>query len=223
MRGASVRNETPYLVPIVGDWPNRPGGHPWNPHGTSWTWIPTGGLLAGRSRAARCLAGSSRRLPGAQQLGGVRRHMDQDVHADDIDGGCVRVGAPRRERHPRSFHLGRVRRCRSSGEHRARLAVSLRLHRPGLIDSGSHAVTGRRLLLHLRHREPGAARHPHSCATWTRNTQRVATPSVGHTGRSPGRHPQTPCPPTRRRPTDDIPRWTTTSTCSRISRLGGSS
>ena len=49
----------------------------------------TGGLLAGRSRAARCLAGSSRRLPGAQQLGGVRRHMDQDVHADDIDGGCV--------------------------------------------------------------------------------------------------------------------------------------
>jgi uncharacterized protein with NAD-binding domain and iron-sulfur cluster len=34
--GRVIRNETPYLVPIVGDWPNRPGGDPWNPHGTSW-------------------------------------------------------------------------------------------------------------------------------------------------------------------------------------------
>jgi uncharacterized protein with NAD-binding domain and iron-sulfur cluster len=34
--GRVVRNETPYLVPIVGDWPNRPGADPWNPHGTSW-------------------------------------------------------------------------------------------------------------------------------------------------------------------------------------------
>ncbi|TFV58854.1 FAD-dependent oxidoreductase [Mycobacterium sp. PS03-16] len=33
--GRPVRNQTPYLVPIVGDWPNRPGGNPWNPHGTS--------------------------------------------------------------------------------------------------------------------------------------------------------------------------------------------
>jgi uncharacterized protein with NAD-binding domain and iron-sulfur cluster len=38
--GRVIRNETPYLVPIVGDWPNRPGGDPWNPHGTSWTSVP---------------------------------------------------------------------------------------------------------------------------------------------------------------------------------------
>ena len=38
--GRVVRNETPYLVPIVGDWLNRPGGHPWNPHDTSWTYTP---------------------------------------------------------------------------------------------------------------------------------------------------------------------------------------
>ncbi|TPG34576.1 FAD-dependent oxidoreductase [Mycolicibacterium hodleri] len=34
--GRAVRNETPYLVPIIGDWPNRPGRDPWNPHNTSW-------------------------------------------------------------------------------------------------------------------------------------------------------------------------------------------
>ncbi|ULP39017.1 NAD(P)-binding protein [Mycolicibacterium rufum] len=39
--GRVVRNETPYLVPIVGDWENRPGGDPWNPHETSWTSTPT--------------------------------------------------------------------------------------------------------------------------------------------------------------------------------------
>jgi len=39
--GRVVGNETPYLVPIVGDWDNRPGGDPWNPHGSSWTFVPT--------------------------------------------------------------------------------------------------------------------------------------------------------------------------------------
>ena len=39
-QGRVVRNESPYLVPIVGDWNNRPGSDPWNPHGTSWTTIP---------------------------------------------------------------------------------------------------------------------------------------------------------------------------------------
>ena len=34
---ARSRNEAPYLVPIVGDWPNRPGAEPWNPHESSWT------------------------------------------------------------------------------------------------------------------------------------------------------------------------------------------
>jgi NAD(P)-binding Rossmann-like domain len=39
--GRVIRNETPYLVPIIGDWDNRPGGDPWNPHGTSWIFVPT--------------------------------------------------------------------------------------------------------------------------------------------------------------------------------------
>ncbi|MEE6139441.1 NAD(P)-binding protein [Mycobacterium sp. 050128] len=38
--GRVVRNESPYLVPIVGDWDNRPGSDPWNPHGTSYTRTP---------------------------------------------------------------------------------------------------------------------------------------------------------------------------------------
>ena len=39
-QGRVVRNETPYLVPIIGDWTNRPSSDPWNPHGTSWTSAP---------------------------------------------------------------------------------------------------------------------------------------------------------------------------------------
>jgi uncharacterized protein with NAD-binding domain and iron-sulfur cluster len=39
-QGRVVRNQTPYLVPIVGDWNNRPGSDPWNPHGTSWSSAP---------------------------------------------------------------------------------------------------------------------------------------------------------------------------------------
>ena len=42
--GRVVRNDAPYLVPIVGDWLNRPGGHPWNPHDTIWTLRATRGL-----------------------------------------------------------------------------------------------------------------------------------------------------------------------------------
>lgn len=39
-RGRAIRNESPYLVPIVGDWTNRPGSDPWNPHGSSWSSAP---------------------------------------------------------------------------------------------------------------------------------------------------------------------------------------
>jgi len=39
-QGRAVRNETPYLVPIIGDWTNRPSSDPWNPHGSSWTTAP---------------------------------------------------------------------------------------------------------------------------------------------------------------------------------------
>ena len=38
--GPPLRNEAPYLVPIVADWDNRPGGYPWNPNASSPTWIP---------------------------------------------------------------------------------------------------------------------------------------------------------------------------------------
>jgi len=41
--GPPARNEAPYLVPIVGDWPNRPGADPWNPHGSSWITRPSEG------------------------------------------------------------------------------------------------------------------------------------------------------------------------------------
>lgn len=39
--GVPLLNETPYLVPIIGDWQNRPGGDPWNPHDTSYAFLPT--------------------------------------------------------------------------------------------------------------------------------------------------------------------------------------
>ena len=39
--GRPIRNETPYLVPLIGDWDNRPGTDPWNPNGTSWTTKPS--------------------------------------------------------------------------------------------------------------------------------------------------------------------------------------
>ncbi|OBK01556.1 NAD(P)-binding protein [Mycobacterium sp. 1245852.3] len=39
-QGRVVQNETPYLVPIIGDWDNRPGSDPWNPHGSSWSSAP---------------------------------------------------------------------------------------------------------------------------------------------------------------------------------------
>ena len=42
--GRAVRNETPYLVPIIGDWPNRPGADPWNCDGSSWTTRPNEAL-----------------------------------------------------------------------------------------------------------------------------------------------------------------------------------
>src|SRR5262249_11498468 len=35
-----TRNLAPYLIPIVGDWKNRPGAYPWNPNGTSLRWVP---------------------------------------------------------------------------------------------------------------------------------------------------------------------------------------
>ena len=39
--GVRSGNETPYLVPIVGDWDNRPSTDPWNPTGNSFGTVPT--------------------------------------------------------------------------------------------------------------------------------------------------------------------------------------
>jgi uncharacterized protein with NAD-binding domain and iron-sulfur cluster len=33
-------NRAPYLIPLVGDWKNRPGAYPWNPQGTSTAVLP---------------------------------------------------------------------------------------------------------------------------------------------------------------------------------------
>lgn len=38
--GKPTHNGAPYLIPIVGDWSNRPGAYPWNPSGSSPTWLP---------------------------------------------------------------------------------------------------------------------------------------------------------------------------------------
>lgn len=39
--GRPVRNGAPYLIPVVGDWDNRPEGEPWNPNNSSWITRPT--------------------------------------------------------------------------------------------------------------------------------------------------------------------------------------
>jgi uncharacterized protein with NAD-binding domain and iron-sulfur cluster len=38
--GKPDHNNAPYLIPIVGDWKNRPGASPWNPNQSSPTWLP---------------------------------------------------------------------------------------------------------------------------------------------------------------------------------------
>jgi uncharacterized protein with NAD-binding domain and iron-sulfur cluster len=43
--GTVTHNRAPYLVPIVNDWSNRPGGPPWNPHGHSPQMPPTGSAV----------------------------------------------------------------------------------------------------------------------------------------------------------------------------------
>ena len=193
--GRPVRNETPYLVPIVGDWPNRPGADPWNPtrHVLELPRRPR--KLARGSGAAQCLAGPPRRLPGTQQLGGVRGHMDQDVHPDDIDGGGVRVGAPRGERHPRSLHLGRIRRCRSARRHDRStgglpMASSTRACRAPVrmpSPAGDYCY-----VFDMENREPLDTRR--SAQPRRALRQRVVAPSPGHAGRFPAA-PHIPCHP----------------------------
>ena len=148
----------------------------------------------------RRLAGPPRRLPGAPQLAGVRRHLDQDLHPHDHDGGGLRVGPARGERHPGPLHLGRDGRGR-----RERTTLDWRipfgfldqgfsspcgcLHRPGTTASCSTWRT----VSHWR---------PARCATSTRSIAgpRSPTPWTPAPGRSafPGHRPAD-----RRRPADD--------------------
>ena len=43
-------NRAPYLIPLVGDWKNRPGAYPWNPQGTSVTVVPNAEMRAMQER-----------------------------------------------------------------------------------------------------------------------------------------------------------------------------
>lgn len=54
------------------------------------------GAVARGSTSAQCVASPPWRIPGAPQLGRVRRHVDQDLHPNDVNGGRVRIGPPRR-------------------------------------------------------------------------------------------------------------------------------
>jgi hypothetical protein len=71
-QGRVVRNEAPYLVPIIGDWPNRPGSDPWNPHGTSWTT---------RSTQAHWLEDLEQRNVWQARHGGYQVHHNSVVFA----------------------------------------------------------------------------------------------------------------------------------------------
>ncbi len=66
-------------------------------------------------------------------------------------------------------------------EHDARLAVSLRLPRSGILESSPIADPRRRLLLHLRHREPRACRHSRSAQPRHRLLAGGVAPPVGRT------------------------------------------
>ncbi|MDG5481536.1 FAD-dependent oxidoreductase [Mycolicibacterium gadium] len=70
--GRVVRNESPYLVPIVGDWDNRPCSDPWNPHGTSLVRVATEG---------RWLEDIDRRNVWQARHGGYQVHNNSVVFA----------------------------------------------------------------------------------------------------------------------------------------------
>jgi uncharacterized protein with NAD-binding domain and iron-sulfur cluster len=66
-----VRNRAPYLIPIMGDWKNRPGGYPWNPHGGSATIVPNARMKADQKALRVWQAGH----------GGYQVHYDKLVFA----------------------------------------------------------------------------------------------------------------------------------------------
>jgi uncharacterized protein with NAD-binding domain and iron-sulfur cluster len=70
--GRVARNDFPYLIPIVGDWTNRPGSEPWNPHGTSWTTVTS---------EAQWLEDLERRNVWQARHGGYQLHNNSVVFA----------------------------------------------------------------------------------------------------------------------------------------------
>jgi uncharacterized protein with NAD-binding domain and iron-sulfur cluster len=66
-----TQNLAPYLIPIVADWDNRPGGSPWNPHGYSTTLVPPDEMKADQERLRVWQAGH----------GGYEVHYDKLVFA----------------------------------------------------------------------------------------------------------------------------------------------
>jgi hypothetical protein len=70
--GRAARNDAPYLVPIVGDWQNRPGCDPWNPHGSSFTT---------RSTEAQWLENLERHSVWQARHGGAHVHHNSVVFA----------------------------------------------------------------------------------------------------------------------------------------------
>jgi hypothetical protein len=69
--GRPIRNAAPYLIPILKDWKNRPGAYPWNPNGTSFTWVPGPEMRATQEKLRVWQAGH----------GGYQVHFDKLVFA----------------------------------------------------------------------------------------------------------------------------------------------
>ena len=64
-------NRAPYLIPLIGDWKNRPGAYPWGPQGTSNTLVPNDAMRAMQKRLHVWQAGH----------GGYEVHHDKLVFA----------------------------------------------------------------------------------------------------------------------------------------------
>ena len=158
--GRPVRNETPYLVPIVGDWPNRPGSRPLE---------STRYVLDYPTALTRWLEDLEQRNVWQARHGGYQVHNNSVVFAGTWTKTFTRMtsmeAACESGRHAVNAILDHFIWVESGGADR-RENTTLDWRFPyGFLDQGlsspvRHAVTGRRLLLRLRHREPGAARHP---------------------------------------------------------------
>ena len=173
-------------------------------------------------RARRCARPRRQLRVWQAGHGGYQVHFDklvfagtwtQDLHAHDEHGGGVRVGAPRGERDPRPLPLRRE--LRQDKDPRAGHPISWRMPY-GFVDqdlseSGPAPDTGRRLLLHLRLREPRAWRSRGRPACSTANTSTRASPIRG---RSPGwTRPRRPRPTPIRSPTSPTTWHRSCSSC----------